>query len=138
MNSGWLGHLRDLGSRLGVLALSGTGAKLKLAGGRIVTVRPLNLKRALIVLALIGQVLERLGWEALAKKKLMQVVFEAVAVGSEELAQVLSLLTGEPEEIVLAEFGPADAVRVLLTAFRQEFVKMPLKELMRSEGKTDE
>jgi len=129
----WLSRLRGLTSRLSTLALGGGGARLKLASGRIVSVRALNLKRALIVLGLIGDVLQRLGWDELAKKKLVQVLFEAVAVGSEELTQVLALLTGEPEEIVLAEFSPADAVRVLLAAFRQEFGKMPLKELVRAE-----
>jgi len=130
----WLSRLRGLGSRLNALSLGGGGAKLRLAGGRIVTVRPLNLKRALIVLGLIGEVLQRLGWDELSKKKLVQALFEAVAVGSEELTQALALLTGEPEEIVLGEFSPADAVRVVLAAYRQEFSKMPLKELVHVEG----
>jgi len=117
-----------------VLNAAGSGSRVKLAGGRIVTVRPLNLKRALIILSLVGEVLQRLGWEDLAKKKLAQVLFEAVAVGSDELTQALTLLTGETEEVVLCEFSPADTVRVLLAAFRQEFSKMPLKELVRTEG----
>jgi len=112
-------------------------ARVVVASGRKVLVKPLNLKRALTVLALLTQVLENVGWSELSKKSLLQVLLEATTVGQGELVDILSILTGEPSETILSEFTPADTVNVLLTAWKQEAEGVDPEKLRRLTGAED-
>ncbi len=113
--------LRKACERNRILAVLHPGSRLVLESGRIVRIRRLNLRRALTALCLVAQVLERIGWEKLGEKPLLQLLMHLATAGGEELVEILSLLTEEDTETLLHELTPADAVRILLTAFEQEF-----------------
>jgi|GEM_PF-1819846 len=121
--------LKRIRQRLSLLPLAGPGARVPLRSGRIVRVRPLNLHRALLLLNLIGGMLERVGWDQLRQLPLVPALFKIIQGSSEELAEALSLLTGESLDVVLSEFAPADAVQVLLRAWEQEFSQLPPQKL---------
>jgi hypothetical protein len=111
------------------LPLAGPGARIVLRSGRIVRVRPLNLHRALLLLNLIGELLERVGWDQLKRLPLVPALFKVIQGGPEELAEALSLITGESSNVVLTEFAPADAVQVIFKAWEQEFSRLPQQKL---------
>lgn len=104
-------------------------ARVLVASGREVLVKPLNLKRALTVLSLLTEVLENIGWNELSSKPILQALLEATTIGQGELVDILSILTGEPPETILAEFTPADTINVLLTAWKQEAGGVAFSEL---------
>ena len=121
--------LKRIRQRLSQLPLAGPGARIALRSGRIVRVRPLNLHRALLLLDLIGGMIERVGWDQLRLLPLVPALFKVIQGSPEELAEALSLLTGESSDVVLSEFAPADAVQVLLKAWGQEFSRLPPQKL---------
>ena len=130
--------VRRLRRQMQELPLVRAGAKVCLHSGRIVRVRPLNLQKALLLLGILGGVVENLGWDRLARLSAVPAALMLVREAPEAVVDVLSLLTGEPAEIILAEFAPADAARVLVLAWRQEFAAVPLKELAQAPGGADE
>jgi hypothetical protein len=115
---------RKLRQRLTELPLVGSGAKVALRCGRIVRVRPLNLRQALALIGLAAGLVERLGWERLAAMQPLEAALMILAAGGEELADALALITGETRDFVLSELGPEDALKVLLAAWRQEFASL--------------
>ena len=121
--------LKRIRKRLSQLPLAGPGARIALRSGCIVRVRPLNLQRALLLLDLTGGMIERVGWDQLRQLPLVPALLKIIQGNPEELAEALSLLTGESLEIVLSEFAPADAVRVLLKAWEQEFAHLSIMKL---------
>ncbi len=112
-----------------VLSVLQPGATVKLECGRTVRIKRLNLRKALTILALITQILERIGWEDLSKKSLVQAIFEALTVGQSEFVQILELLTDETCDILEREMTPSDTIRVLITALNQEFAHFPKSEV---------
>jgi hypothetical protein len=89
----------------------------------------LNLHSALLLLDLTGRMIERVGWDQLRELPLVPALLRVIQGSSEELAEALSLLTGESLDFVLSEFAPADAVQVLFKAWEQEFARLPTQKL---------
>ncbi len=101
------------------------GAKLRLSSGRIVHIKPLNLKNAIVLLSLFANVMEKVGWESLSSKSVFQFALEALSLGSEQLVDAISIITGEQPEIIANEFSPADIVLILSTLWKQESTNVP-------------
>jgi hypothetical protein len=118
--------IRRIRERLSNIPLVGPGARIALRSGRIVRVRPLNLYRALQLLGLVSGMIERVGWEHVGEAPLISGLLKVIEVNPEEIGEGLSLLTGEPPEVVFSEFTPGDAVRVFLAAWEQESSQLSL------------
>jgi len=116
--------VRRLKQRLAELPLVGCGVTVALRCGRIVRVRPLNLRQALALIRLAAELVDRLGWERLAAMQPLEAVLAVLAEGGEEVADALVLVTGETRDFVLSEMGAEDALKVLLAAWRQEFATL--------------
>lgn len=118
-----------------VLGVLHPGKRIKLRSGRIVQLKPLNLKKALTILALITEVLERIGWQELKEKSILQIFLEALTAGQAEFVDVISLLTEEPPETILSELTPHDALSILRTALEEEFGEHFMRLSARTDGK---
>lgn len=112
---------KRLKQRLAELPLVGSGARLALRSGRIVRVRPLNLRQSLTLVRLATELVDRIGWEQIAAMQPLEAALAVLAEGGDEVSDALALITGETREFVLSELGAEDALKILLAAWRQEF-----------------